>query len=122
MKKLLILLTLALICTSTYSESILICGTFKLTGYYDDGNAYSGIINITKTDNGIIVKGVMNGYLKESNEYNGCVSYRSSDFSKEISFCVDGSISISHLEVADDDIFNPRHTKEINDVHVTRIH
>jgi hypothetical protein len=122
MKRISILLTLFLICANSYSKEIMICGTYKLTGYFNDGSAYSGTINVTKTDNGIAVKGAINEYLSDTGGANttGCAFYVGKSF-LSISFCADGSISMNNLKIVTKDLLGNWVIKDVQDVQVKRV-
>ncbi len=123
MKKIIFLITLFLICANTYSKEIMICGTYKLSGYFDDGSTYSGSITITKTDKGILVKGDIDGYFSESGSgYSGCVSYYSKKL-ESITFCENGSISLGDFKVVVRDTNSSVgwSTKHVNEVKGKRV-
>jgi hypothetical protein len=100
----------------------MICGTYKLTGYFDDGSAYSGVISITKTDKGITIKGDIDGYFSCDGDFSGCVSYYRKDL-VYITFCENGSISMSDFKVVLKDKSSSIGwvSKHVNEVNVKRI-
>jgi len=51
------------------AQSVRICGTYKLAGYYeDDGSVYKDTLIIKKTEEGVVLRGAVNCYLKEDND------------------------------------------------------
>lgn len=123
MKKITILLTLFFICAVSFSKEIMICGSYKLSGYFDDGTPYSGTISVTKTDKGITVSGDLSGYYSCIGD-NGsdCVTYYNKDL-RGITFCANGSISISNLKIVvkDNHSLSGWSTKTVNEVSGKRI-
>lgn len=65
MKKLVFLLFLFANISFLYSQTVQICGDFKLTGYYNSGEKFESTLTLTKTDNGVVAKGAINAFLKE---------------------------------------------------------
>jgi hypothetical protein len=61
-------LLFCLILFSTFAvnaESIMICGKYKLKGYYDDGSKYESTLILKKTDKGVVASGAFDCYLTE---------------------------------------------------------
>ena len=50
------------------AQSILICGTFKLWGYYNNGSKYEESLIIKKTYSGVVAQGAINSYLEEDSK------------------------------------------------------
>jgi hypothetical protein len=65
MRKVFIILVLLVNINCLFSQSIQICGDFKLSGYYDSGKKYESTLSLTKTDNGVVAKGAINAFMKE---------------------------------------------------------
>lgn len=116
------LFCLGLISTTAFAQSNNIDGNYKITGYFDDGTAYSGTMHVTSTDKGISVKGAVKQYLKQTiiPKTNGCISYFSSSSLMFITFCDNGDVSITNLKVVRKNGATEE-SKRINEVTVKRM-
>ncbi|MEI7502768.1 MAG: hypothetical protein WCJ61_05750 [Paludibacter sp.] len=98
MKKIIIVLLLVLNLSCLFSQSVQICGNFRLIGYSNNGESYDSKLTLTKTDNGIVAKGAINEYLSElpssMNDSDVVVSYMNNNGVYRITFYKNGSVVV----------------------------
>ena len=111
-----------LVSTSVFSQSIRICGYYKLTGYFEDGTPYSGTLSVKKTDDGLVMSSPISSYLKEFNlsgASGNSVTYMNKNHLR-VTFRTNGTVSIEGLTVLGKDIFGKYAAKKIMEAKATR--